>query len=102
MSLAEQCGDWKWKQCYVTGIYLIYAALGVLCLIVLLCVGCICRCFCCNSKKRDSSRSLDKLGKNLDSSDDRTPLITKQTTTSKRREEMRKKWGIGEDQSDNA
>lgn len=66
-------------------------------LLVLACTICICRCFCCRSSTKSSARSLDKLGKRLDDSSDRTPLIAKESNAQKRRDEMRRKWGIGTD-----
>ena len=63
-------------------------------LILLGCVICICRCFCCRSSPKSRSRSLDKLGKRLDDTDDRTPLIAKESNAQKRRDEMRRKWNI--------
>jgi hypothetical protein len=89
----DVCGDWKWKQCYVNGLVLLYAAGGVGACLLLSLVACVCKCVCFRAKRGGSgARQLDKFNKR----DDSESLIPKNhnSKSAERRNALRAKWGL--------
>jgi len=79
------CGGWRWKQCKVNGVIPFAIVLGLIILVLLALFFIICRCCWFQSKRRAIEADYTLF-------DDKA----KTPKSNKRREEMAKKYGIGE------
>jgi len=82
---SSSCSDWRWKQCYLGGVYVLYGSAGFVLLVFIVCICvCIC-CCCCRKKEKTSTRKTSFV--------DTEPLINSHPKTDQRREYLSKKYG---------
>eukprot|EP01133_Synstelium_polycarpum_P005670 gene5670-6547_t len=86
------CKDYKWYQCKMQGRYTLLIAAGIIAAVLIIIITAICCCCCCRRK------SVTKVYHIQD--DETRGLLTSPTpVTDRRREEMKMKYGVGQQKS---
>jgi len=92
----ESCDDWRWKQCAVNGKFPLIGSAALLGVILLFIGICLCKCFCCQAKRRKSKHQLKdfKDFKTLQIQEEKESLLgSKHPKTDQRRIELMQKYG---------
>ena len=89
----QQCKDWRYRQCKVNGMFLVYGSLGVVGTLILCLCACCCYCCFCRSKPNtnrtaqdwqdDDFRSVNSLDRI-----ERKPLVSDRYNNPDRRERI--------------
>jgi len=87
------CGNWKWKQCSVSGKILMITCGSVVGFFILCCIICICCCCCRRSRNKVTKLKDFKEFKSLQLQEEQEGLISKHPNTDQTRAKLMKKYG---------